>query len=169
MPGRSPSTQPPPSPPSSGSSRPPRDSRPASPPSPQAALTSVARWGFLVGGLLIIVDLATRIVQQRGSTAPEGASPIDLIDLFINIILLSFLGAAVLRETSMVYLSVLAGMLAGFLDGLVIAASVSLAPRAGDQAPEEHILWNVILGAVFAGISAGVNQLVRRRSGQGPR
>ena len=122
-----------------------------------------------MGGLIIIVDLGSRLVQQRAESTPDLITAIDFADLFINIILLSFLGAAVLRETGAIYLAVLAGMLAGLIDGIVVAASVSLAPRTGDQPPEETILWNLVLGAVFAGISAAVNRLVQRRSGRGRR
>lgn len=126
----------------------------------------MVRWGVLIGGLIIIADLATRAVQQRGALSGDVMNAIDLADLVVNIALFSFLGAAVLRETGMVYMAALAGLLAGLLDGLVVAASVSLAPRAGDQAPEEHILWNLVLGTLFAALSAGVNRLMQRRIGR---
>lgn len=165
--GRSPTTQPPPSPPT-GPPRPSRELRNAPPPTPQVAATSVLRWGVLVGGLVVIADLGTRAVDQRVNS-PDVQSWLDIADWVINIVLFSFVGAAVLRETGMVYLGALAGMLAGLIDGLIVAATVSLAPMTGDPPPEDNILRNLALGTLLATVSALVNRLFLRRSGPGTR
>ncbi|MBV9173477.1 MAG: hypothetical protein JOZ81_25725 [Chloroflexi bacterium] len=165
--GRSPTTQPPPAS-SNGPTRPPRDVRKPPPPTPQAAATSVVRWGVLVGGLIIITDLATRAFDQRVNN-PDIQFWIDIFDWVINIVLFSFLGAIVLRETRMVYLGALAGMLAGLLDGLIVAATVSMAPMTGDAPPEDNILRNVAVGTLFAAVSALIYRLLLRWRGSPPR
>jgi hypothetical protein len=165
--GRSPTTQPPPSPPNTPT-RPTREPRKLPPPSPQAAATSVVRWGVLIGGLVIITDLATRALDQRVNS-PDVQGWVDIADWVINIVLFSFAGAAVLRETRMVYLGALAGMLAGLLDGLIVAATVSMAPMTGDAPPEDNILRNLAVGTLFATMSALVNRLLLRWRGSPPR
>jgi hypothetical protein len=129
----------------------------------------VLRWGLLVGGLVIIADLATRAFELRSGSTADVNNMVEVADLIINIVLFSFVGAAVFRETGQVSLGALAGLLAGLVDALVIAASMSMAPRTGDGAPEELILWNMGLGTIFAALSAGLNRLLLRRTGSGPR
>ena len=165
--GRSPTTQPPPSPPD-GPIRPARELRGSPSPSPRAAATSVLRWGVLIGGLVIITDLATRAFDQRVNSSDVQVW-IDIIDWVVNIILFSFVGATVVRETRMVYLGALAGMLAGLLDGLIVAATVSMAPMTGDAPPEDNILRNVAVGTLFAAVSALINRLLLRWHGSPPR
>jgi hypothetical protein len=172
--GRSPSTQPPPSPSPTGSGpqRGPRDARrsPAAPapPTPQAAASSVLRWGLLIGGLVIIADLGTRAIDQRTANV-DVQSSLDAADLIINVVLFAFCGVAVVRETGAVYLAVLAGLLASFLDGLVVAATDSMAPPPGPWSVEDDILRNVLIGTLCTTISALVNWLILRRTRSGPR
>jgi len=174
--GRTPSTKPPPSPSPSGGGpqRGPRDGRrpasPASPLAPQAAAASVLRWGLLIGGLVIIADLGTRAIDQRTSSV-DVQSSLDAADLIINVVLFAFCGVAVVRETGAVYLAILAGLLASLLDGLVVAATDSMAPPPGQWSVEDDILRNVLIGTLCTAISALVNWLILRRprSGPGPR
>lgn len=167
--GRSPSTQTPPSPPPPSPPRAPRDQRAPQAPNARVAATSVLRWGVLIGGLVIIADLATIAIEQRLVGADVQGS-LDTADLIINVILLAFVGVAVVRETGVVYLAALAGLVAGLLDGLVVAALNSVAPRtASGSAPDVDILWNMALGTLFATASALVNRLLSRRAGPGRR
>ena len=126
------------------------------------------RWGVLIGGLVIITDLATRALDQRVNSA-DVQFWIDILDWVVNIVLFSIVGATVVRETRMIYLGALAGMLAGLLDGLIIAATVSMAPMTGDAPPEDNILRNILLGTLFAGVSALMNWLLLRWHGSRPR
>jgi hypothetical protein len=130
----------------------------------------VLRWGLLIGGLVIIADLGSRVLQQR-LTSQEIQNGIDVADWVVNIVLFSFVGVAVMRETAAVYLASLAGLLAGLIDGLVVAASNSMAPRPGVEPvpPEADILQNLLLGMLFATVAALVNRLFLRRPGAGPR
>jgi uncharacterized membrane protein len=120
-------------------------------------MASVLRWGLLIGGLAIIVDLATRVVDQRVASQ-DIQNWLNGADLCVSIVLFTFVGWAVMRETGGVYLASLAGLLAGLLDGLVVAVS-----------PEGDITWNLLLGMLFATVAALVNRLVLRRPGAGPR
>src|ERR1700726_1452088 len=93
--GRSPTTRPPPAPNPTGQPRPSRDGRP--PPTSQAASFSVLRWGLLMGGLVIIVDLAAQVASQRTLVADD-LDAIGAADEIINFILFSILGILVVRD-----------------------------------------------------------------------
>ena len=129
---------------------------------------SVLRWSLLIGGLIIIADLGTLVIQQRIAAGPDVLNALDIADQVVSILLYSLVGVAVQRETGRVYLGGLAGLLAGLLDGIVLAAAASLAPRPGDEAntPEMQLLWNVIEGALLAAVSAWFSTLARRRAGR---
>ena len=133
-------------------------------------MASVLRWGLLIGGLAIIADLATRVVDQR-LASQDAQNWLTTADLCVSIVLFAFVGWAVMRETGGVYLASLAGLLAGLLDGLVVAASNSMAPPPGVEtvSPEGDITWNLLLGMLFATVAALVSRLVLRRPGAGPR
>ena len=133
-------------------------------------MTSVLRWGLLIGGLVIIADLGLRLVEQRVSNQ-DVQSWLAGADLSINIVLFAFVGWAVMRETGGVYLASLAGLLAGLVDGLVVAASNSMAPPPGVEAvaPESDVAWNLLLGMLFATVAALLQRLFLRRPGAGPR
>ncbi|HLZ29389.1 MAG TPA: hypothetical protein VKV73_18895 [Chloroflexota bacterium] len=169
--GRSPSTRPPPAPPPT---RPSRETR--LPPTAQATASySVVRWGLLVGGLVIIVDLASQAVSQRTFSADD-LDVIASVDQIINFVLFSILGAIVVRDSGLIYLGAVAGIFASLLDAIVVAAATSLAPLPG---PVEELvvfgvgispvvagfLFNLALGTVFAGISGVVYAVLQRWSG----
>ena len=151
--GRAPSAPPPP--------RPARDTRDR-PPAPAAALSAL-RWGVLVGGLLIIADLTTRLLVQRvGQDASETLAGLDEA---VNALLLVTAGMAVQRETGRVVWSAAAGLIAGLLDGLVIAAANSINPPPGPQDAMGLLLQNVAQGPIVAVAAAFVSSVLRRRAG----
>jgi hypothetical protein len=131
----------------------------------------VLRWGCVIGGLVIIVDLGTKAVEQRLGTGVEVRSILDPLNLILNAILFSIAGASVLRETQSIRLAALAGLLAGLLDGLVVAAADALAPPppVGTPAPDtvgyEIVLYNVVIGVALAAASAWFTRLGQRRRG----
>jgi hypothetical protein len=166
--GRSPSTKPPPTKPvptptPNGRHRPVRDGRP--PTTSRAASISVVRWGALIGGLVIIVDLASLVVSQR-TVMPEDQAAVEAADDLLNFILFSILGILVVRDTGLMYLGAVAGMFASLLDATVVTAAMSMAPPAGPPVPiEERFLFNLAIGTVFAGIGGVVYAMLQRRSG----
>jgi hypothetical protein len=162
--GRSPSAEKPPPPPTSlGSPRSTRDGRPR--PTPRSASLSVLRWGLLIGGLVIIADLATQVIAQR-TPNPDDLGAIYDADEFINYILFSILGIVVVRDTSVFYLGAIAGVLASLIDAVVVALAASLAPPAGGAAPmDEYFAHNLAIGIIFAGLSGITYFFVRRWSG----
>ena len=126
---------------------------------------AILRWGLLIGGLVIIADLGSQVIDQRVTT-PEVTNAVNLIDYIVNIVLFSVVGAIVVRETGQVTFGMLAGLVAGLVDGVVVATAASMAalqPNLGP--PEELILQNVVLGTFFAAISAAVGRIILRRSG----
>src|SRR3977135_3630389 len=117
--GRSSSTQPPPAPTPTRQPRPIRDSR-QPPLTSQAASYSVLRWGLLLGGLVIIVDLASQVASQRTFSADD-LDVIVSVDQIINFVLFSILGAVVVRDSGLVWLGAVAGIFASLLDATVVA------------------------------------------------
>jgi hypothetical protein len=159
---RSPSTRPPPSPSSNGQHRPTRDQRP--PQISRGTSYSVLRWGVLIGGLAIIADLGAQAMSQRTLSAEE-LTTIGAVDEIVNFILFSVLGILVVRETRLVYLGAIAGLLASLLDAIVVASAASMAPPMGPEvAIEEYFMRNVVIGTLFAGLSAIVYMVVQRWS-----
>lgn len=137
-------------------------------PTESAGMQAVVRWGVLIGGLNIVADLAAIALQQR--LGPEAADAIQTADLAVNAVLLAMAGSSVLRETGRVLLGAAAGVLAGLIDGVVVAVAGSMAPLPGQQVPPEMLLlgnlvWNVGLGFVLAGAAAWVSRLAHRRPG----
>src|SRR5438552_1436695 len=115
--GRSPSTQPPPTPPKpTGQIRPSRERRAPRVP-PRAAAISIVRWSVLLGGLVIIADLAAMAAVQR-SLSPDDQSSIWIVDTVANFALFSILWIVVVRDTRLFYAGAIAGLLASLLDGI---------------------------------------------------
>jgi hypothetical protein len=161
--GRSPSTRPPPSPSSNGQHRPTRDQRP--PPISRGASYSVLRWGVLIGGLAIIADLGAQAMSQRTLNVDE-LTTIGAVDEILNFILFSMLGILVARETRLVYLGAIAGLFASLLDAIVVATAATMAPPTGPEvAIEEYFMRNIVIGTLFAGLSAVVYMVVQRWPG----
>ena len=161
--GRSPSTQRPPSPTPLRNHRPTRNGRPR--PTPRTASISVFRWGLLIGGLVIIADLASQALAQR-TTSPDDLGALYDADVLINYVLFSILGIVVVRDTGVFYLGAVAGVLASLLDALVVAAASSLAPPPGGAEPlVETFARNLAIGIVFAGLSGVTYYFVQRWSG----
>jgi hypothetical protein len=162
--GRSPSTQTPPRPSTNGRHRPTRDRR--APETPRLAAISVMRWGVLIGGLVIIADLATQAILQR-TTSPDDVNTLVAVDQIINWILFSILGIIVVRDTGLFYLGAIAGAFASVLDSIVVVAAGIMAPPAGGQLSILDVIANNLeIGILFAGASGGVYAIVRRWSGQ---
>lgn len=161
--GRSPSTQPPPSPTPVGNHRPSRDGRPR--PTPQAVSISVLRWGLLIGGLVIIVDLGAQAMSQR-TASPDDLNAIGSADEVINYVLFSILGIIVVRDTGLFYLGAVAGVLASLLDAMVVAAAASMAPPPNGALPfEQYFAENLAIGVLFAGLSGVMYFIIQRWSG----
>lgn len=133
------------------------------------------RWGLLLGGLVIIVDLASQAASQRTVSADD-LEVIASVDQIINFVLFSILGAVVVRDSGLIYLGAVAGIFASLLDACVVAAATTLAPLPG---PVEQVtlfgmaispvfagfLFNLAIGTVFAGISGVVYAVLQRWSG----
>jgi hypothetical protein len=120
---------------------------------------------LLMGGLVIIVDLAAQVASQRTLVADD-LDAIGAADEIINFILFSILGILVVRESGLIYLGAIAGVFASLLDAVVVAAATSMAPPPGQAAPiEEVFLFNLAIGTVFAGISGVVYAMLQRWSG----
>ena len=133
------------------------------------------RWGLLLGGLVIIVDLASQAASQRTVSADD-LGVIESADQIINFVLFSILGVVVVRDSGLIYLGAVAGIFASLLDAIVVAAATSMAPLPG---PVEEVLlfgiaispvfagflFNLAIGTVFAGISGVVYALLQRWSG----
>lgn len=123
------------------------------------------RWGLLIGGLVIITDLASQAIAQR-TTSPDELGTIYSADELLNYLLFSILGIIVVRDTAVFYLGAVAGVLASLLDAVVVAAATSMAPPAGGAAPlEETFARNLVIGIVFAGLSGVTYYFVQRWSG----
>jgi hypothetical protein len=163
--GRSPSTKTPPAPPSNGSQRPSPDQRARKTPRLSVLLVAVVRWGVLIGGLVIIADLATKAMTQ-GSVSADDASAIAAADQLANWVLYSILGIAIVRQTGVIYSGALAGLLAAVLDAILVAAVNWLTPPV-PSLPEIQALFisNVVTGTLFSGVSGIVYGTVQRLSG----
>ncbi|TMF03227.1 MAG: hypothetical protein E6I52_08020 [Chloroflexi bacterium] len=135
--GRSPSTQPPP---------------------------SVLRWGLLIGGLVIVVDLGAQAMSQR-TASPDDLNAIGSADEVINYVLFSILGIIVVRDTGLFYLGAVAGVLASLLDAMVVAAAASMAPPPNGALPfEQYFAENLAIGVLFAGLSGVMYFIIQRWS-----
>jgi hypothetical protein len=161
--GRSPSTQSPPSPEPNGTPRPPRTVRP--PRWSRAATSSVIRLGLLIGGLVIITDLAATAMIQRTVSADDIAAIAD-VDEILNYVLFALLGVLVVRETNIMFAGAVAGFFASLLDAIVVtAASLMVPPAPTSEALLIGFGHNLLVGTVFAGLSGLVFALVQRWSG----
>ena len=152
-----------------GQSRRPREPRLTPKTSWNTALLVMLRWVVIIGGLVIIVDLGTQLIQQRMNGQDVGTE-LEQANLISNVVLFSILGAIVARQTGVFYLAALAGLLASLLDGLVVAAAASMAPPPGEQAPVDvYLLTNVAYGTIPAAVSGFVSSLIERASGPRPK
>jgi hypothetical protein len=136
----------------------------------RATSISVVRLALLVGGLVIITDLAATAMIQRAAGADDVATIAD-IDEILNYALFALLGVLVVRETSVMLSGVVAGALASLLDAVVVtAASLMVPPVPPPDALMVGFARNLVIGTVFAGLSGVVYTLVQRWSaGQRPR
>jgi hypothetical protein len=124
-----------------------------------------------MGGLVIIVDLATRLLQQQGGDTTF-ASLLEGVDYALNATFFAIAGANVLRETGRVALAAIAGAVAGLVDGAVVSAATLMAPPPGlpatltpDQLVMESLLWNALIGIAVAAASAWFSLATRKRVG----
>jgi hypothetical protein len=117
----------------------------------------------LVGGLLIIADLTTRLIVQRAGQ--DANDTLAGIDEAVNALLLVTAGMSVQRETGRVVWAGLAGLLAGLLDGVVIAAANSINPPPGPQDTLGLLIQNIAQGPVVALAAAFISNVLRRRAG----
>jgi hypothetical protein len=130
----------------------------------------VVRLGLLVGGLVIITDLAATAMIQRTVSADDIAAIAD-VDEILNYVLFALLGVLVVRETNIMFAGAVAGLFASVIDAVVVTAASLMVPPA----PPLDVLLvgfghNLLVGTVFAGLSGLVYALVQRWSaGQRPR
>jgi hypothetical protein len=128
----------------------------------------VTRWGLLIGGLVIIADLATLAIIQR-SFIPEEQAMIYQTDIIINWVLFSILGILAVRDTRLIYAGILAGLVAAVVDTAVVGAAQIMAPLAGVQLNiSDMVINSVLVNAGFAAVSGVVYGLMQR-SASGPR
>ncbi len=131
----------------------------------RAASLSVVRLGLLVGGLVIITDLAATALIQRTVSADDIATIAD-VDEILNYVLFALLGVLVVRDTSIMFAGAVAGIFASLLDAIVVtAASLMVPPTPPPDALAVGFARNLIIGTVFAGLSGIVYALVQRWSG----
>jgi hypothetical protein len=161
--GRSPSTQSPPAPDRNGTPTLPRP--PRRPRWTRSASISVLRLGLLIGGLVIITDLAATAMIERTVSADDIAAIGD-VDEILNYVLFALLGVLVVRDTKIMWAGVVAGIFASLLDAIVVtAASLMVPPAPPPDALATGFVRNLIIGTVFAGLSGVVYALVQRWSG----
>src|SRR4051795_11221661 len=84
---------------------------------PRSASVSVLRLGLLIGGLVIITDLAATAIIER-SVSAEDAQAIADIDEILNYLLFSLLGVLVVRQTGIMLSGAVAGIFASLLDAM---------------------------------------------------
>lgn len=132
-------------------------------------MARVLHWGVLMGGLVVIADLATMAVSRRVSSADLGG--LDAFNYLLNAVFFSIAGASAYRETGAVRLGALAGLLAGVLDGVIVGAAVAIARppdvpagTTADQIVLDLLAQNAFLGTLLATASAGISALARRRT-----
>jgi hypothetical protein len=131
----------------------------------RAASFSIFRWGLLIGGLVVIVDLCALAVGQRTAT-PDDLVAIATADELVNFVLFAILGVVVVRDTGLIYMGAITGVFASLLDAIVVAAANTMAPPAGPAQPiEEYFVSNLALGTLFAGASGVIYALIQRWSG----
>jgi len=120
---------------------------------------------LLIGGLVIIVDLAATALGQRTASADDAAA-IAQVDDLLNYLLFSLLGVLVARDTGIMFAGALAGLLASLLDALVVTAAAVLAPAPPPlDVIEFGFARNLAIGTVFAGLAGVVYLLAQRWSG----
>jgi hypothetical protein len=159
--GRSSSTATPPAPPPPDGQR-----RPVRPRSPRArtALLSSLRWGLLIGGLVIIADLATLAMVQR-SFSQDDQLAIFQTDLMANWVLFTILGVVVVRETKVFYAGILAGIFAAIVDTAVVYVAQTMANMGGPPINlVDVVLQSVLVNVGFAAVSGLAYYWIQQRS-----
>jgi hypothetical protein len=121
--------------------------------------------GLLIGGLVIITDLAATAMIQRAASADDIAAIAD-VDEILNYVLFALLGVLVVRETNIMFAGAVAGLFASLIDAIVVTAASLMVPPV--PAPDMLLIGfgrNLLVGTVFAGLSGLVYALVQRWSG----
>jgi hypothetical protein len=126
-------------------------------------------WVLLIGGLVVIADLSTQVIEQRLTDA-EAINSLVVADFVVNIVLFTMMGAIIAREAGLTLLGVLvaagAGLVASLVDGVVVATAASFAPARGEPLPvQQYMLENVTIGTLATGLSAVVITLIDRTLG----
>lgn len=114
-------------------------------------MSPVLRWGVIVGSAIVLIDLATLLLQQ-GPLSGQ-ADLLTYLDLFANVFLLAALGDRVAREAGSPRSAAEAGVLAGTIAGLaaVAAAAAFGVPGATEESAIVGTLaWNVAQGGLLA-------------------
>jgi hypothetical protein len=146
-----------------------RDARARPPLPPRALALRTLHWVLLIGGLIVIADLGTQVIEQR-LTDPEAINSLVVADFVINIVLFTMMGAIIARESGLTLLGILAaaiaGLIASLVDGVVVATAASFAPPRADPVPvQQYLLENVAIGTLATALSAVVITLIDRTLG----
>jgi hypothetical protein len=146
-----------------------RDARARPPLPPRALALRTLHWVLLIGGLVVIADLGTQVIEQR-LTDPEAINSLIVADFVINIVLFTMMGAIIARESGLTLLGIvaacIAGLIASLVDGVVVAMAASFAPPRADPLPvQQYLLENVAIGTLATGLSAVVITLIDRTLG----
>jgi hypothetical protein len=125
----------------------------------------VVHWVLLLGGLIVIADLGTQVLEQR-MTDEEAIQSLRVADYVVNIVLFTMLGAILARESGLTLLGIMAAVIAGFLaslvDGIVVATAASLTrPLPMPQ----YLIENLAVGTLATGLSAVVITVIDRALG----
>jgi hypothetical protein len=168
--GRSPSAPPPPKVTPPSPNRQTRDPRARPPLPPRALALRALHWVLLLGGLVVIADLGTQVIEQRLNDQ-EAINSLIVADFVVNIVLFTMMGAIIARESGLTFLGIvaatLAGLLASLVDGLVVVLAASFAPPRADPLPvQQYLLENIAIGTLATGLSAVVITLIDRSLGQ---
>lgn len=137
----------------------------------RTAFLSSLRWGLLIGGLVIIADLATLAMVQR-SFSQDDQVAIFQTDVMANWVLFSILGVVVVRETRVFYAGILAGIFAALVDTAVVYVAQTMADMGGPSINlVDVVLQSIVVNVGFAAVSGIAYYMIQRStsSGKGPR
>jgi hypothetical protein len=136
---------------------------------PRALVLRALHWVLLIGGLVVIADLGTQVIEQR-LTDPEAVNSLVVADFVVNIVLFTMMGAIIARESGLTLLGIVAaagaGLIASLVDGIVVATAASFAPPRAEPLPvQQYLIENVAIGTLATGLSAVVITLIDRTLG----
>lgn len=121
-------------------------------------------WGLGAGLTIVAVDTLTMVVSGAAASIAE---TVQLVDLLVNIAILSFVGLRVGRATGMVRSAAEAGVIAGLLGGLAGIALLFYTRSTATPAivpPTQELVQLLALNVAMGGVIAWVNGFLGVRS-----